>query len=207
MPAQATRRRDLSRRAPRALRRSGRRRFGVLRDHVTQCSVRLATPTRPVMDDRQRVDPPEFVSGLMRFGQGCLVPTLCPQIQREVRTVALLAAGMPFAQDAKAPASKPNATAMQSGSSMIMGGQMGQMDEHMQKMKALHEKMTSATTRGTPEGDGRATAGDAGRHEHDESNDARRRDDGERGRRDDGAEGQACRCQCADSDDAESAWI
>ena len=63
-----------------------------------------------------------------------------------VGTVALLAAGMPFAQDAKAPASKPNATAMQSGSSMNMGGQMGQMDEHMQKMKALHEKMTSATT-------------------------------------------------------------
>ena len=63
-----------------------------------------------------------------------------------VGTVALLAAGMPFAQDAKAPASKPNATAMQSGSSMTMGGQMGQMDEHMQKMKALHEKMTSATT-------------------------------------------------------------
>ena len=63
-----------------------------------------------------------------------------------VGTVALLAAGMPFAQDAKAPASKPNATAMQSGSSMNMGGQMGQMDEHMQKMKALHEKMTSAAT-------------------------------------------------------------
>ena len=63
-----------------------------------------------------------------------------------VGTVALLAAGMPFAQDAKAPASKPSATAMQSGSSMNMGGQMGQMDEHMQKMKALHEKMTSATT-------------------------------------------------------------
>jgi len=63
-----------------------------------------------------------------------------------VGTVALLAAGMPFAQDAKAPASKPNATAMQSGSSITMGGQMGQMDEHMQKMKALHEKMTSAAT-------------------------------------------------------------
>jgi hypothetical protein len=64
-------------------------------------------------------------------------------------TVALLAAGMPFAQDAKAPASKPNATAVQSGSPTNMGGQMGQMgqmDEHMQKMKALHEKMTSAAT-------------------------------------------------------------
>ena len=63
-----------------------------------------------------------------------------------VGTVALLAAGMPLAQDAKAPASKPSATAMQPGSSMNMGGQMGQMDEHIQKMKALHDKMTSATT-------------------------------------------------------------
>jgi hypothetical protein len=63
-----------------------------------------------------------------------------------VGTVALLAAGIPFAQDAQAPASKPTATAMQSGSSMIMGGQIGQMDEHLQKMKALHEKMTSAAT-------------------------------------------------------------
>ena len=63
-----------------------------------------------------------------------------------VGTVVLLAAGMPLAQDAKAPASNPNATATQSGSSMNMGSQMGQMDEHMKKMKALHEKMTSATT-------------------------------------------------------------
>ena len=60
-----------------------------------------------------------------------------------VGTVALLAAGTPFAQDAKAPASKPNATVMQSGSSMSM---RGQMDEHMQKMKALHDKVTSAAT-------------------------------------------------------------
>jgi hypothetical protein len=60
-----------------------------------------------------------------------------------VGTVALLAAGMPLAQDAKAPTSNPNATATQSGSSMNM---INQMDEHMQKMKALHEKMASAAT-------------------------------------------------------------
>ena len=63
-----------------------------------------------------------------------------------VGTAALLAAGMPFAQDAKAPASKPAATAMQSGSSMNMSGQMGQMDEHMKTMQALHDRMMSATT-------------------------------------------------------------
>jgi hypothetical protein len=58
----------------------------------------------------------------------------------------LIAAGLPLAQDMKAPMSKPNATASQSGSSMNMGSQMGQMDEHMQMMKTLHEKMASATT-------------------------------------------------------------
>jgi len=63
-----------------------------------------------------------------------------------VGTVVLLAAGMPMAQDAKAPASNPNATATQSASSTNMSSQMGQMDEHMKKMQALHDKMTSATT-------------------------------------------------------------
>ena len=63
-----------------------------------------------------------------------------------VGTVVLLAAGMPLAQDMKAPASSPNAAATQSGSSMNMGSQMGQMDDHMKKMSALHDKMTSATT-------------------------------------------------------------
>ena len=58
----------------------------------------------------------------------------------------LIASGLPLAQDMKAPMSKPNATASQSGSSMNMGSQMGQMDEHMQMMKTLHEKMASATT-------------------------------------------------------------
>ena len=58
----------------------------------------------------------------------------------------LIAAGLPLAQDMKAPMSKPDATASQSGSSMNMGSKMGQMDEHMQMMKALHEKMASATT-------------------------------------------------------------
>jgi hypothetical protein len=63
-----------------------------------------------------------------------------------VGTVVMLAAGMPLAQDAKAPASNPKATTMQSGSSTNMGSQMGQMDEHMKKMQALHDKMTSAST-------------------------------------------------------------
>ena len=63
-----------------------------------------------------------------------------------VGAVALLAAGMPLAQDAKAPASKPSATTTQSGPSMSMSSQMGQMDAHMKKMQALHDKMMSATT-------------------------------------------------------------
>ncbi len=63
-----------------------------------------------------------------------------------VGTAVLLAAGMPLAQNTKAPASNPSPTAMQSGSSMNMGSQMGQMDEHMKKMQALHDKMVSATS-------------------------------------------------------------
>jgi hypothetical protein len=62
-----------------------------------------------------------------------------------VGTVVLLAAGMPMAQDAKAPASNMPMAA-QSGAPMSMGNQMAQMDEHMQMMKALHEKLMSATT-------------------------------------------------------------
>ena len=63
-----------------------------------------------------------------------------------VGTVFLLASVMPLAQDAKAPAAAPTAMAPQSGSPMGMGREMAQMDEHMQMMKALHEKMASATT-------------------------------------------------------------
>ena len=63
-----------------------------------------------------------------------------------VGTALLLAAGMPLAQDAKAPASNPVAMDPQSSSSMGMASQMAQMDEHMQMMKTLHEKMLSATT-------------------------------------------------------------
>ena len=63
-----------------------------------------------------------------------------------VGTAFLLATGMPLAQDAKAPASNPSTTATQPGSSMNMGSQMGQMDEHMKKMQALHDRMMSATT-------------------------------------------------------------
>jgi len=63
-----------------------------------------------------------------------------------VGTLVLLAAGMPLAQETKVPASNPNAAATQSGSSMNMSSQMGQMDEHMKTMQALHGKMMSATT-------------------------------------------------------------
>ena len=63
-----------------------------------------------------------------------------------VGTAVLLAAGMPLAQNTKAPVSNPSPTTMQSGSSMNMGSQMGQMDEHMKKMQALHEKMVSASS-------------------------------------------------------------
>ena len=62
-----------------------------------------------------------------------------------VGTAFLLASGMPWAEDAKAPASATAAMAPQSGSSGGMGSQ-GQMDEHMQLMKTLHEKIASATT-------------------------------------------------------------
>ncbi len=63
-----------------------------------------------------------------------------------VGTAVLLAAGMPMAQNTKAPASNSNPTAMQPSPSMSMGSQMGQMDEHMKTMQALHDKMMSATT-------------------------------------------------------------
>ncbi len=86
-----------------------------------------------------------------------------------VGSIFLFAAGMPLAQDAKAPMAGPGAMAPNAGSSMNMGGAkapmaapgtmapntgasmnmgsaMAQMDEHMQLMKALHEKTMSATT-------------------------------------------------------------
>ena len=63
-----------------------------------------------------------------------------------VGTVALLAAGMPLAQDANAPASKPGAITTQSSPSLSTSSRMGQMDEHMTKMQALHDRMTTAAT-------------------------------------------------------------
>lgn len=60
-------------------------------------------------------------------------------------TALLFAAGTPFAQDAKAPA--PNSAAVtQPRSPMSMSSSMGQMDEHMKTMQALHDRMMSATT-------------------------------------------------------------
>jgi len=63
-----------------------------------------------------------------------------------VGTVAVLAAGMPLAQNAKAPESHAHAAGTQSAATMNMSTQMGQMDEHMKKMQALHDKMMSAAT-------------------------------------------------------------
>ena len=63
-----------------------------------------------------------------------------------VGALFLIAAGLPLAQDMKAPVPNPSASTMQPGSSMRMGGPMEQMDEHMKTMQALHEKMASATT-------------------------------------------------------------
>jgi hypothetical protein len=63
-----------------------------------------------------------------------------------VGAAVLLAAGMPLAQSTKAPVSNPSPTTMQTGSSMNVGSQLEQMDEHMRKMQTLHEKMTSATS-------------------------------------------------------------
>ena len=58
-------------------------------------------------------------------------------------TAVLLAAGSPSAQDSKAQVPHTTAAAPSSGSSMDMSSQM---DEHMQMMKALHEKLMSAST-------------------------------------------------------------
>ena len=55
-------------------------------------------------------------------------------------------AGASLAQDTKAPPPKSAATAAQSESSVDMSAQMARMDEHMEKMQALHERMASATT-------------------------------------------------------------
>jgi len=60
-----------------------------------------------------------------------------------VGAVILLAAGMPWVQDSNAQVPNTTAAAPSSGSPVDMSSQM---DEHMQMMKALHEKMMSATT-------------------------------------------------------------
>jgi hypothetical protein len=63
-----------------------------------------------------------------------------------VGSLLLLGAGLSPAQTTKAPASAPATATAQSGQPMGMGGPMGQMDEHMQKMLALHDKLNAATT-------------------------------------------------------------
>ena len=63
-----------------------------------------------------------------------------------VGTAFLLAAGTASTQDARALASNPAVIVPQSGATTGMGGRMAQMDEHMQMMKTLHEKLMSAAT-------------------------------------------------------------
>jgi hypothetical protein len=63
-----------------------------------------------------------------------------------IGTALVFAAGAPLAQDAKAPASSPSATASQPRPSMNTSSPMGQMDEHMKNMQTLHDRMMSATT-------------------------------------------------------------
>ena len=60
-----------------------------------------------------------------------------------ISAAIFLATGTPFAQ---APASNPSATATQPRSSSNMSSPMGQMDEHMKTMQALHNRLASATT-------------------------------------------------------------
>ena len=55
-------------------------------------------------------------------------------------------AGASLAQDTQAPPPRPTATAAQADPPMDMSGQMARMDEHMEKMQALHERMASATS-------------------------------------------------------------
>ena len=58
----------------------------------------------------------------------------------------MLAAGVPLAQDMKAPDQTAAAPASQPAAQMPMGSHMSRMDEHMQLMKTLHEKLQGATT-------------------------------------------------------------
>ncbi len=58
----------------------------------------------------------------------------------------LVASATILAQETKAPAPNPSSTATQSRPSLSMGTQMTQMDEHMKKMQALHDRMASAAT-------------------------------------------------------------
>jgi hypothetical protein len=63
-----------------------------------------------------------------------------------VGSVLLSVAGTTLAQDTKATPPSPKAMAPQAGPNMPMGSQMAQMDEHMKKMQALHERLASAAT-------------------------------------------------------------
>ena len=63
-----------------------------------------------------------------------------------ISTALAFAAGTSLAQDPKAPTASPSATATQPRASMTTSSPMGQMDEHMKSMQALHDRMLSATT-------------------------------------------------------------
>lgn len=63
-----------------------------------------------------------------------------------IGTAFLFAAATPFAQETKAPAPAPKATATQPRPSTSTSSPMGQMDEHIKTMQALHNRMVSAAT-------------------------------------------------------------
>jgi hypothetical protein len=63
-----------------------------------------------------------------------------------VSTALVFATASSLAQDSKAPASSPSATATQPRASMTTSSPMGQMDERMKNMQTLHDRMMSATT-------------------------------------------------------------
>lgn len=72
------------------------------------------------------------------------MPTLLGMV---VGADMILAAAMSLAQDAKVPAPKSASATTRSGSP-----KMAQMDEHIAKMQALHEKIATAATPGERQG-------------------------------------------------------
>jgi hypothetical protein len=63
-----------------------------------------------------------------------------------IGTALVFATGSSLAQDPKAPASSPSATATQPRASMTTSSPLGEMDQHTKNMQALHDRMMNATT-------------------------------------------------------------